>query len=278
MDAKILRDQARRRLKGRTALALTVSLVCLAAAVLAFLISDLTLYLCGVLDYESGALVPAAWTQTLPLVAGILLAVITAWLLLGSPLSLGKARWFFSLAAGWYPSVERMFYAFTKETYPRCVGLSVRLFLHRLKWYLLLSLPGLLISGADMALDETPLAGLVYSSGVFVTGIGLAVGWMINQRYYLVRYLCALFPNCTAGELIRLSVQAMKGHKFELLSLRMSFTGWFLLTVPTVGLSLMYTLPYYNTAMGLFAKTCLDLSTEKGTPLTDEQKKSENAD
>lgn len=258
MYAKQFRDKARSMLKGKTALALTVSLVLMAAAVLVLILSDSVLYLCGVLDYESGVLVPTALAEALPVLIGFLIMLAAAWLLLAAPLQLGKAGWFFSFAAGRYPSVERMFYAFDRKEYPRCVGMSVRLFLRKLLWYLPCCLPGLFLSGWGVSLGLTGEGTVLYSGGVFLTGIGAVCAAALCQRYFLSRYLLATSEQVTEKEAIRLSVDMMKGHKSDLFALRFSFLGWFLLAVPTVGLSLIYTIPYYNTTMGIFGKYCLD--------------------
>jgi uncharacterized membrane protein len=46
----------------------------------------------------------------------------------------------------------------------------------------------------------------------------------------------------------------MKGHKWQLFLLDLSFTGWMLLSVLTLGLALVYVWPYYNAARAAFYK------------------------
>ena len=48
------------------------------------------------------------------------------------------------------------------------------------------------------------------------------------------------------------SFQLMKGNCFRLLKLQLSFLGWFLLVIITLGLALIYVGPYYMTALSLF--------------------------
>ncbi len=48
------------------------------------------------------------------------------------------------------------------------------------------------------------------------------------------------------------SFRLMKGNRFRLFKLQLSFLGWFLLVVATLGLALIYVGPYYMTALAKF--------------------------
>ena len=45
------------------------------------------------------------------------------------------------------------------------------------------------------------------------------------------------------------SAKIMKGHKFELFVLELSFLGWVILTVITFGIVGLYFVPYYNATL-----------------------------
>lgn len=248
MNAKEIREKAGEMLKGKLSLTLAVSMTMFGAAVLLLVLAESALLVCGVLDYESGMLVLSELGRQLPVLAGFFVLLAAAWLLIGSPLQQGKAAWFFAFAAGRYPSLDRMFSAFGRADYGRCVDYSVRLFFRQLLWYGGFSLPGLLVSGIEG----------FYPLGVTLAAGGLFLGAVLGQRFFLGRYILATSEEVTGREALRLSKALTKGHRGELFLLRLSFLGWFLLTVPTVGLSLIYTIPYYNTAMSVFAKELLD--------------------
>ena len=44
----------------------------------------------------------------------------------------------------------------------------------------------------------------------------------------------------------------MKGHKFDLFWLYLSFIGWILLSILTLGIGLLWLAPYMQTAMAAF--------------------------
>ena len=44
----------------------------------------------------------------------------------------------------------------------------------------------------------------------------------------------------------------MKGHKFQLFCLYLSFLGWVLLSVITLGVALLWAMPYMQTAFAAF--------------------------
>ena len=77
----------------------------------------------------------------------------------------------------------------------------------------------------------------------FVPGIIVALG------LYEVPYLLAENKELGAMEAIRRSWEDMKGHKGELFMLHLSFLGWVLLTILTLGvLAFFYTGPYMSLA------------------------------
>lgn len=59
-------------------------------------------------------------------------------------------------------------------------------------------------------------------------------------------------PELTAGEAIDRSRFMMRGHKFDLFWLQLSFIGWFFLSVLTAGIGLLWLEPYYRTSLAAF--------------------------
>lgn len=75
-----------------------------------------------------------------------------------------------------------------------------------------------------------------------LTVVGIAIK---RYSYYLVPYLAAENPNMTAREAITLSRKMMDGHKWECFVFELSFVGWQILGILTMGLfNLFYTNPY----------------------------------
>ena len=71
-------------------------------------------------------------------------------------------------------------------------------------------------------------------------------------KYYqlaLVNYIAVEKPSLTRLEVLAESTAIMKGKKFDLFKLQLSFIGWWILVQITFGLAGIYVLPYYNMAI-----------------------------
>jgi len=61
-------------------------------------------------------------------------------------------------------------------------------------------------------------------------------------------------PDMTAKEAIEASKQLMDGHKGELFMLGLTFFGWIILCVLTLGIGTFFLNPYMNAAYAAFYK------------------------
>lgn len=95
---------------------------------------------------------------------------------------------------------------------------------------------------------------------IFLTGV-LETFWMLtivggiikHYAYYLVPYIVAENPEIGTREAITLSRRLMKGYKWELFLFELSFLGWWVLGVLTLGLSnIFFTNAYRTLADGEF--------------------------
>ena len=60
-------------------------------------------------------------------------------------------------------------------------------------------------------------------------------------------------PELSANQAIDESRRLMKGHKFDLFYLDLSFIGWYLLAgIFTLGIGILWVLPYHYTARAAF--------------------------
>jgi uncharacterized membrane protein len=94
-------------------------------------------------------------------------------------------------------------------------------------------------------------------------------GIVAALSYSMIFYLLADNPDLSAMDAIRKSKELMKGHKGELFMLLLSFTGWFLLSLLTLGIGLLWLAPYVNTSMALFYQRLAQANaTESGRGLS----------
>lgn len=82
-------------------------------------------------------------------------------------------------------------------------------------------------------------------------------GIMKTYSYALAPYIMAEDPDCGALEAITRSKELMKGHRWELFCLELSFIGWALLSILTLGLLHIWINPYKGVTVALFYRDIL---------------------
>lgn len=83
---------------------------------------------------------------------------------------------------------------------------------------------------------------------MMIGGAYMLVIVFVLMRYSMVPYLSIddFTEYTSAREIVRDSVEMMKGQKFNLFLTGLSFIGWFILSIFTLGLLLIYVVPYMN--------------------------------
>ena len=79
--------------------------------------------------------------------------------------------------------------------------------------------------------------------------------------YAMTPYVLKDNPNMKSNEAIEESMRLMSGHKAELFLLSLSFIGWALLSLLTLGIGFLWLIPYMQTAFAYFYE---DLKKEAG--------------
>ena len=77
-------------------------------------------------------------------------------------------------------------------------------------------------------------------------------GIVKGYSYAMTPFLLAEYPELTASQAITLSRRIMNGHKFELFWLDLTFIGWIILSVLTLGIGTLWLNPYMNAAHAAF--------------------------
>ena len=153
---------------------------------------------------------------------------------------------------------------------PLFFGLSAAAFLYLLLFYVPLEVGymnacrTLLVSGDDRMTGNMFRIGLAnwfrFLWGYVLMEIKVML-WMFlfiipgiikAFAYALTPFLLVDCPDLSALQCIKLSNQMMKGHKFDLFYLYLSFIGWGLLCVLTLGIGFLWLMPYMQTATAAF--------------------------
>lgn len=77
-------------------------------------------------------------------------------------------------------------------------------------------------------------------------------GLIKSYSYALTPYILVEHPEMSANEAIEESMRLMDGHKFDLFYLQLSFIGWAILSILSLGLGFIWLIPYQMTAQAAF--------------------------
>ena len=77
-------------------------------------------------------------------------------------------------------------------------------------------------------------------------------GIIKSLSYAMTMYIVKDHPELTVNEAIDLSKDMMYGHKYDLFYLYISFIGWYLLSILTLGIGTFWLMPYIESAQASF--------------------------
>lgn len=146
----------------------------------------------------------------------VLLIIAIVQFIIGSFVSLGLARYNLNLIDGKEATVGQIFCH--SSIWGKAVWLRLRLAIFTFLWSLLLIIPGIIKS---------------YS-------------------YSMSCFIMAENPEMSAKEAMEVSMQMMKGNKWRLFCLQLSFIGWGILCIFTLGIGFLWLSPYMNAATAAF--------------------------
>ena len=172
-------------------------------------------------------------------------------ILIGAPLSIGLVLYFLRLSRGQEVRTGLIFKPFN------FYGNSL------LAWFLktiiiLLAAAPLIIAlviyifSFDLYDNFDPTnAGRIFSLTIILL-ILYILPLFVMIRLALVYYIVADYNNLAADRAISISWKAMKGKEWKLLGLYLSFIGWFLLGIITLGIAYLWAVPYLDTSLANF--------------------------
>ena len=112
---------------------------------------------------------------------------------------------------------------------------------------------------ANMRFLVAGLLIMILSSLLAVVTLGIGA-IILSYAYGMVPYLLHDYPELTPREAMKISREMMRGQKWNLFVLDLTFIGWILLSILTLGLGMLFVQPYMLTARAAFYE---DLKGEK---------------
>lgn len=173
-------------------------------------------------------------------------------LFVGSPITLGLQRFFLNVMDGENTTVSVLF-SYFKLAYWKSIGLRI---LHSLI-LTLASLPLLLLMGG-VVVSMFLVESMTMVLGAFALAMAACIPFsllalVIEYRYHYCFMILAEYPQMRVVDALRNSAQIMKGNKWRLFCLNISFIGWVLLaTFCTCGIGVFVLSPYMYAADAAF--------------------------
>jgi len=111
----------------------------------------------------------------------------------------------------------------------------------------------LLFDGFKQSFVTSFLAILLVRLFTFLWSLLFVIPGIIKGlSYSMTSFIIAENPMIDPMDAIAKSQELMRGHKFELFMLHLSFIGWYLLGIITFGIGLFFIIPYVQTAIANF--------------------------
>ena len=96
------------------------------------------------------------------------------------------------------------------------------------------------------------VAKLLTAVYIMLGSLLIVPGIIMTFSYSMVNFVLAENPEMTATEALRESKRIMKGHKWQLFCLNLSFLGWAFLCIFTLGIASIWVAPYSSATYAEF--------------------------
>ena len=189
---------------------------------------------------------------------------VAALIMIAMPINVGLTKVYLNITYGYKPSLATLFEPFGKN-YKNSVLTPLLVSVYEFLWYIPFFIVSIIISaiafaGAIYTIGEDIMDLFLYgdmpSSGSIAGVIGALFGiyliillMMIPYIIIVNAYVLCEYPDMTPSQCISASKAMMKGRRWELFVLNLSFILWYLLVVVTFGIAIIYVGPYVSVTL-----------------------------
>lgn len=235
------------RLIGRTKMAgnypiaigafLVLTIISLAASLLAT-------YICNSIS-PLFAMMLQADENIVFLIVSIFLSFVVSLIL--CIVSVGSVKMYLSILSGEKPTVGMLFWGFSNHPDKILIASLPLTAISSI-----LSIPSSILAATP--LEELASGSLSITILLILTMVCSVLLILASLPLYLVNYLLADNTELSAKEILTTSVRMMKGHKWRLFCMLLSFIGWILLASLSCGIGMLWITPYMEATMVAFYK------------------------
>lgn len=169
------------------------------------------------------------------------------------PLQYGFQTFFLKLVRGQNPPVQRLFDGF--QIFWKAVAVQLVQNLLPFLWSLVFFLPGLGLMWLLIYLSPSFLISYSQHPMAYWTillGVTAVIAVVVSLRYALAVYILHDNPDSGIMQVMRLSDKMMRGRRWKLFLLHLSFIGWAVLCLLTLGIGYLFLVPYIQTSVATF--------------------------
>lgn len=176
---------------------------------------------------------------------------------LAGAMTYGLNNFFIKLIRRENADIKDVFEGF--KHYKGTLFINILLLIYQFLWALMFIIPVaivLIIAVVSVATDSVSVTAiLLVCLVVIVVSIVLSI---ILLRYSMSFYIYIDNPELTASETIKESIDMMEGNQIRLFKLYLSFILWFLLSIITLGIAMIWVGPYMQTSTAVFYEELKD--------------------
>lgn len=191
-------------------------------------------------------------------VLGYLLSLALTFFLI-NPMTVGLDFYFMQsrLAS---PVIGNLFFPFNGDRYMKIVGATAWKTLFLFLWALIPAggvvivltsiaasmLPGYMLGGS-FSYSSIPAASIIVLAVVYIAGMIIVM--MKQLAYSMVEYILTDNPHIGYDRALKLSIAMTNGYKWDIFVLGLSFIGWYLLSILTLNIGLIFLTPYIQATL-----------------------------
>lgn len=183
-------------------------------------------------------------TTALSIAISWVISVIVS--LISGLFSAGAAYFYLNISRGYEYKYTDLFYAFKADP-DRFLIITMISSLPTMLCSLLSQL--LPVPGVNASYEAS---AAYFAVSMILLYIGIIISWILSLFFALSHYLLLDYPEMGAIDSLRLSANLMKGNKGRYVYISLSFIGWILLSLFTLGIALFWIEPYMNMTITYF--------------------------
>ena len=125
-------------------------------------------------------------------------------------------------------------------------------------------------STMQLAIGEIQAAGIGLIVGVIIYIMAIIYVIVVSLLYSLTTYISYDNKEKTSLDVVNESARLMKGNRWKIILLELSFIGWAILAIFTFGIGYLWILPYMQVAIVCFYERLVQPKNNEDVPVEDE--------